>query len=318
VRSAARRCRAKGFHLRGLTRKAGRRAGRRRWPRSGRRHRTSSQGDLDDEATLRPCVWPARGGRLQRAEHGGGRASSGKRRQGKRLAKLAREGRASNTSSTRPWDRHTRRTGVPAHFDKQMAHRGNRARPQLPLACDSCVRCSSWRNLLAPFSLQGSTLAWALGPGHEAADDCGGGHRLVSARPRAFTDAGTLNGRENRSRRRRPNDAGSGGDPEQAAAGPGRLPSRQTPDRTGPCSTARIWRRCWKWFERVGYRRRPSAGLGTRGSGRHAHEAPPTSARRTTQGAPRMKAIRLGEYGRAVGVSTDVPTPTNRTRTRFW
>jgi len=49
-------------------------------------------------------------------------------------------------------------------------------------------------NLLAPYSLQGSTLAWALGPGTKlqmiAVDDIG---RFGA---RAFTDAATLNGRE--------------------------------------------------------------------------------------------------------------------------
>jgi uncharacterized protein YbjT (DUF2867 family) len=49
-------------------------------------------------------------------------------------------------------------------------------------------------NLLAPFSLQGSTLAWALGPDTKlqmiAVDDIG----WFGAR--AFTDAAALNGRE--------------------------------------------------------------------------------------------------------------------------
>jgi uncharacterized protein YbjT (DUF2867 family) len=49
-------------------------------------------------------------------------------------------------------------------------------------------------NLVAPFSLQGSTLAWALGPGTKlqmiAVDDIG----WFGAR--AFTDARALNGRE--------------------------------------------------------------------------------------------------------------------------
>jgi len=49
-------------------------------------------------------------------------------------------------------------------------------------------------NLLAPFSLQGSTLAWALGPGTKlqmiAVDDIG----WFGAR--AFTDAASLNRRE--------------------------------------------------------------------------------------------------------------------------
>ena len=49
-------------------------------------------------------------------------------------------------------------------------------------------------NLLAPFSLQGSTLAWALGPGTKlqmiAVDDIG----WFGAR--AFTDAAALNRRE--------------------------------------------------------------------------------------------------------------------------
>ena len=121
-----------GFHLRGLTRK----------PESERAAALARQGieivkgDLDDEATLRRALagtWGVFG--VQNAGEAGVEREEA---QGKRLATGAR-GRG---RTLRLYIRGIggQADGRPA-LRQQVAHRGNRARPPLPLACDpaSCV-----------------------------------------------------------------------------------------------------------------------------------------------------------------------------------
>ena len=142
--------------------------------------------------TRRRCAvrWPARGA-SSACRTRGRRASSGKRRRASVLRRW-RARPASNTTSTHPWDRRDKRTGVP-HFDNKWrieeTVRGLRFPSHVILRPVFFME-----NLLAPFSLQGSTLAWALGPGTKlqmiAVDDIG----WFGAR--AFTDAAALNRRE--------------------------------------------------------------------------------------------------------------------------
>src|SRR6202140_3653488 len=111
--------------------------------------------------------------------------------QGKRLATLAREAGVEHYVYTSVGSAH-KRTGVP-HFDNkgriEETVRGLRFPSHVILRPVFFME-----NLLAPFSLQGSTLAWALGPDTKlqmiAVDDIG----WFGAR--AFTDATHLNRRE--------------------------------------------------------------------------------------------------------------------------
>jgi uncharacterized protein YbjT (DUF2867 family) len=175
----------KGFHLRGLTRK----------PESAQaaalaRHGVDIvKGDLDDEATLRRALagaWGVFG--VQNAQEAGVEREEA---QGKRLATLAREAGVEHYVYTSVGSAH-KRTGVP-HFDsKSRIEETVRA---LGFPSHVILRPVFFmENLLAPFSLQGSTLAWALGPGTKlqmiAVDDIG----WFGAR--AFTDAVALNRRE--------------------------------------------------------------------------------------------------------------------------
>jgi uncharacterized protein YbjT (DUF2867 family) len=100
-------------------------------------------------------------GRLRRAERG----EAGVEReeaQGKRLATLAREAGVEHYVYTSVGSAH-KRTGIP-HFDNKWrieeTVRGLRFPSHVILRPVFFME-----NLLAPFSLQGSTLAWALGPG---------------------------------------------------------------------------------------------------------------------------------------------------------
>jgi uncharacterized protein YbjT (DUF2867 family) len=110
--------------------------------------------------------------------------------QGKRLATLAREAGVEHYVYTSVGSAH-KRTGIP-HFDNKWrieeTVRGLRFPSHVILRPVFFME-----NLLAPYSLQGSTLAWALGPGTKlqmiAVDDIG----WFGAR--AFTDA-ALNRRE--------------------------------------------------------------------------------------------------------------------------
>src|SRR5437870_6049534 len=174
-----------GFHLRGLTRTPD----SHRAAALARRGIDVVKGDLDDEATLRRAlagVWGVFG--VQNAAEAGVEREEA---QGKRLATLARESGVEHYVYTSVGSAH-KRTGVP-HFDSKWrieeTVRGLRFPSHVILRPVFFMD-----NLLAPYSLQGSTLAWALGQGTKlqmiAVDDIG----WFGAR--AFTDAGALNRRE--------------------------------------------------------------------------------------------------------------------------
>jgi uncharacterized protein YbjT (DUF2867 family) len=174
-----------GFRLRGLTRN----------PESERAAALAGrgvdvvQGDLDDEATLRRALTGAWGvfGVQTALEAGVEREEQ----QGKRLATMARESGVEHYVYTSVGSAH-KRTGIP-HFDNKWriedTVRGLRFPSHVILRPVFFMD-----NLLAPFSLQGDTLSWALGPGTKlqmiAVDDIG----WFGAR--AFIDAATLNRRE--------------------------------------------------------------------------------------------------------------------------
>ena len=179
-----------GFHLRGLTRK----------PESERAAALARQGieivkgDLDDEATLRRALAGAWGvfGVQNTGEAGVEREEA----QGKRLATLSREAGVEHYVYTSVGSA-DKQTGVP-HFDNKWrieeTVRGLRFPSHVILRPVFFME-----NLLAPFSLQGSTLAWALGPDTKlqmiAVDDIG----WFGAR--AFTRCRCLEPPRDRSRR---------------------------------------------------------------------------------------------------------------------
>ena len=183
--AVARALQGAGFHLRGLTRR----------PDSERASALARQGieivncNLDDEATLRRALAGAWGvfGVQNAAEVG----VEGEETQGKRLAKLAREAGVEHYVYTSVGSAE-KQTGVP-HFDNkgriEETVRGLRFPSHVILRPVFFME-----NLVAPFSLHGSTLASALGPGTKlqmiAVDDIG----WFGAR--AFTDAAALNRRE--------------------------------------------------------------------------------------------------------------------------
>src|SRR6266403_828286 len=183
--AVARALQSSGFHLRGLTRK----------PESERaaalaRHGVDIvKGDLDDEATLRRALAGAWGvfGVQNTWEAGVEREEA----QGTRLATLAREAGVEHYVYTSVGSAH-KRTGIP-HFDNKWrieeTVRGLRFPSHVILRPVFFME-----NLVAPFSLQGDTLSWALGPGTKlqmiAVEDIG----WFGAR--AFTDAAGLNRRE--------------------------------------------------------------------------------------------------------------------------
>src|SRR6201988_1475193 len=171
-----------GFHLRGLTRK----------PDSERAAALARpgvdvvKGDLDDETTLRQALAGAWGvfGVQNTWEAGVEREEA----QGKRLATLARAAGVEHYVYSSVGSAH-RRTGVP-HFDNKW--RIEETVRGLHFPSHVILRPVFFmENLLAPFSLQGSTLASALGPGTKlqmiAVDDIG----WFGAR--AFTDAVAFN-----------------------------------------------------------------------------------------------------------------------------
>src|SRR6201981_2249457 len=157
-----------GFYLRGLTRK----------PDSERAAALAQQGveiikgDLDDEASLRRALAGAWGvfGVQNTGEAGVEREEA----QGKRLATLAREAGVEHYVYTSVGSAH-KRTGIP-HFDNKWrieeTVRGLRFPSHVILRPVFFME-----NLVAPFSLQGSTLAWALRPDTKlqmiAVDDIG-------------------------------------------------------------------------------------------------------------------------------------------------
>src|ERR1700752_164838 len=171
-----------GFRLRGLTRK----------PESEQAVALARygvdvvKGDLDDEATLRrvlPGAWGVFG--VQNTWEAGVEREEA---QGKRLATLAREAGVEHYVYTSVGSAH-KRTGVP-HFDNKWRVEETVRGLQFP--SHVILRPAFFmENLLAPFSLQGSTLAWALGPGTKlqmiAVEDIG----WFGAR--AFTDRPALN-----------------------------------------------------------------------------------------------------------------------------
>src|ERR1700750_2718563 len=174
-----------GFHLRGLTRK----------PDSEPAAALSRQGvdivrgDLDDEASLRRALaraWGVFG--VQNAAQAG---AEGEEAQGKRLAVLAREAGVEHYVYTSVGSA-DKRTGIP-HFDNKW--RIEETVRGLGFPSHVILRPVFFmENLLAPYSLQGSTLAWAVGRGTRlqmiAVDDIG----WFGAR--AFIDAAALNRRE--------------------------------------------------------------------------------------------------------------------------
>src|ERR1700747_1168456 len=175
----------RGFRLRGLTRKPE----SERAAALARRGVDVVKGDLDDETTLRRALAGAWGvfGVQNSWEAGVEREEA----QGKRLATLAREAGVEHYvySSVGSADK---RTGVP-HFDNKW--RVEKTVRTLRFPSHVILRPVFFmENLLAPFSLQGDKLTWALGPDTKlqmiAVDDIG----WFGAR--AFTDAAALNRRE--------------------------------------------------------------------------------------------------------------------------
>ncbi len=144
-----------GFHLRGLTRK----------PDSERAAALARlgvdvvKGDMDDEATLRRALAGAWG--VFGVQNAGEAGVEREEEQGKRLATLAREAGVEHYVYTSVGSAN-KRTGVP-HFDSkgriEDAVRG------LGFPSHVILRPVFFmENLLAPYTLQGSTLAVALAP----------------------------------------------------------------------------------------------------------------------------------------------------------
>src|SRR6201982_283034 len=174
-----------GFHLRGLT----------RTPESERAAALAHQGidivrgDLDDEATLRRALTGVWG--VFSVQNAGEAGVEREEAQGKRLATLAREAGVEHYVYTSVGSAN-KQTDVP-HFDSKW--RIEETVRDLNFPSHVILRQVFFmENLLAPFSLQDSTLAWALAPDTKlqmiAVDDVG----WFGAR--AFTDAAALNGRE--------------------------------------------------------------------------------------------------------------------------
>src|SRR3979490_39249 len=174
-----------GFRLRGLTRK----------PDSERAAALARQGvdvvkgDLDDEATPRPAV--AGGWCVFGVQNAGEAGVEREEAQGKRLATLAREAGVEHYVYTSVGSAN-QRTGVP-HFDNKW--RIEETVRGLHFPSHVILRPVAFmENLLAPYSLQGDTLTWALGPTTKlqmiAVDDIGW------CGARAFTEAAAWNRRE--------------------------------------------------------------------------------------------------------------------------
>jgi len=174
-----------GFRLRGLTRKPdGERAAALK-----RQGVDVVQGDLDDEGTLRRALSGAWG--VFSVQNTWEAGVEREEEQGKRLATLARESGVEHLVYSSVGSAH-KKTGVP-HFDNKWrieeTVRGLRFPSHVILRPVFFME-----NLVAPYSLQGSTLTAALGSGTKlqmiAVDDIG----WFGAR--AFTDAAALNRRE--------------------------------------------------------------------------------------------------------------------------
>jgi len=183
--AVARALHGTGFRLRGLTRKPDGEPAAALAPNGVE----IIKGDLDDEVTLRRALAGAWGvfGVQNTLEAGVEREEA----QGKRLATLARDAGVQHYVYTSVGSAH-KRTGIP-HFDNKW--RIEETVRSLRFPSHVILRPVFFmENLLAPFSLQGSTLAWALGPGTKlqmiTVDDIG----WFGAR--AFTEATALNRRE--------------------------------------------------------------------------------------------------------------------------
>ena len=183
--AVARALRSTGFRLYGLTRKPN----DERTAALARSGVEIIKGDLDDEASLRRALAGAWG--VFSVQNTGEAGVEREETQGKRLATLAREVGVEHFVYTSVGSA-DKRTGVP-HFDNKWrieeTVRGLRFPSHVILRPVFFME-----NLVAPFSLKGSTLAWALGPGTKlqmiAVDDIG----WFGAR--AFTEATALNRRE--------------------------------------------------------------------------------------------------------------------------
>src|SRR5246127_621342 len=174
-----------GFHLRGLTRKPD----NERAAALARHSVDIIKGDLDDEATLCRALAGAWG--VFGVQNAGEAGVEREEAQGKRLATLAREAGVEHYVYTSVGSAH-KRTGVP-HFDSK----GRIEETVRGLGFPSHVILRPvffMENLVAPFTLQGSTLAVALAPSVKlqmiAVDDIG----WFGAR--AFTQAAAMNRRE--------------------------------------------------------------------------------------------------------------------------
>ena len=227
------------FHLRGLTRK----------PESERAAALTRQGieivkgDLDDETALRPALAGAWG--VFGVQNAGEAGVVREEAQGKRLAALAREAGVEHYVYTSVGSA-DKQTGVP-HFENKWrieeTVRGLRFPSHVILRPVFFME-----NLVAPFSLQGSTLAWALGPDTKlqmiAVDDIG----WFGAR--AFTDAAALN-------RREIDLAGDVGTLPEAAAILTKALGRSIACAQTPIEQVRRYSKemaaMLEWFERVGY-----------------------------------------------------------------
>src|SRR6201994_3813982 len=228
-----------GFHLRGLTRK----------PDSERavaltHHNVEIvKGDLDDEVSLRRAlagVWGVFG--VQNAGEAGGEREEA---QGKRLSELARDAGVEHYVYTSVGSAH-KQTGVP-HFDNKW--RIEETVRALRFPSHVILRPVFFmENLVAPFSLHGSTLAWALGPTTKlqmiAVEDIGwfGAH--------AFTHAAALN-------RRKIDLAGDVRTMPEAAEILTKTLGRPIAFTQTPIEQVRQYSRemalMLQWFERVGY-----------------------------------------------------------------
>jgi len=174
-----------GFHLRGLTRKPD----SERAAALKRQGVDVVQGDLDDEATLRRALSGAWG--VFSVQNTWEAGVEREEVQGKRLATLARGAGVEHFVYSSVGSAH-KKTGIP-HFDNKW--RVEETVRGLSFPSHVILRPVFFmENLVAPYSLQGSSLALALGPGTKlqmiAVEDIG----WFGAR--AFTDAAALNRRE--------------------------------------------------------------------------------------------------------------------------
>ena len=148
------------------------------------------KGDLDDESSLRQAFTGAWG--VFGVQNAGETGAEREEAQGKRLATLARKHRRRGHYVYTSVGSAHKQTGVP-HFDSKW--RIEETVRGVGFPSHVILRPVFFmENLLAPFSLQGSTLSWALGRGTKlqmiAVDDIG----WFGAR--AFTHSAALNRRE--------------------------------------------------------------------------------------------------------------------------